>query len=399
MSEKDVVSEYEFLAEKYQNLTPLDIYYFALKNHGVVDEQTDSGRPTWNLMDSENLYHITFGTTEHDSPFSIVGNEILINENGNSTTTKKLPFRVDFVERIPVTVGRYHYFRHPDYMTPTLDNRKILNINFKRQCNVCDFCQYKLYLSQPDVSVDEGFDSIMQREEISYLSHIDQISVVTGLFGSEKTIGDHIRQVAVRASKEGFKGRIFYIGFEIGPETAACLTRNIKGEGLEGLSIAYTIETFEDRRRLMHGSKPHRTIQEVKRILELLGESDILNLEYTYMPGLDSLDDFKRGAELLASVARPHISILRPWRRGQRQEQSHLDYRNLGASYLCEMRTFYENLYGEKIYGDNLGNLWPFPLKRIDEIWVNGKVDGHPVGRRYWKGKKDLREISICGQK
>ena len=46
----------------------------------------------------------------------------------------------------------------------------------------------------------------------------------------------------------------------------------------------------------------------------------ISKLEYTYIPGLDNLDDFRKGAEKLVSLARPHISIFRPWERKQRKK-------------------------------------------------------------------------------
>ncbi len=46
------------------------------------------------------------------------------------------------------------------------------------------------------------------------------------------------------------------------------------------------------------------------------------------------------------------------------------------VSYLCKMRIKFEDLYGGPIYGNNLGNLWLFPISRINPIFLTDKIPG-----------------------
>lgn len=118
----------------------------------------------------------------------------------------------------------------------------------------------------------------------------------------------------------------------------------------------------------------------------------ISQLEYTYIPGLDDFPSFQRGAELLAPYAKPHICIFRPWKAGQRAEQIAGQCAEMGPQYLCEMRLFYEELHGGPVYGNQLGNLWPFPEGRFNPEWRTKKLEGPNEYERYWVGEIDPRQ-------
>ncbi|MEK6901859.1 MAG: hypothetical protein AABX37_05935 [Nanoarchaeota archaeon] len=380
----------EHLAQSYPAIPLLDIYYLSLKHLGVQDKDTLRGRPTWNLIDSSSLFHVTFGTSEGDSPFSIEGTKLL--HDG-----RELPFRADFVERVPVTNGRYFYFRSTDHMTPTLDDQMVLNLNFRRQCFSCDFCQFNLYRSQPNISEEEGFQRIVASRERKDLRDVNEIAIVTGCFGSSEKAMVHIEKVARIAASLGFTGRLLYMGSEIEDKDQVQRVLGVVEEaGLSGFRMIYTVEMFQRRDRLMKGRKQQKSIQEINDTLRSLKDLDVNHLEYTYIPGLDTLDDFKLGAEMLKDVALPHICVFRPWRKRQREEQATRDYIERGPAYLCEMRVFYESLYGGPMYGNNLANLWPFPLARISPFWVEQEIVGDVVGKRYWKSQTDLRNAVAC---
>jgi len=380
--------EVENLADKYPHLNLLDLHYLLMKYYGINDAATKLGRPTWNLVNNISLYHITFGSSEQESPYNI--NEFEIQFCG-----KSLPFRVDFVERIPVTIGRYYYFRRTDYMTPTLDDELIINLNFHRQCFTCKFCQFILYKVQPNISEEEGFNLIINGG-FNDFKDVAEIAIVTGALGSEKKIFNHINKIIKLAVELGFRGRVFYMGFElIDPKLIKRLHSNISRLGLKNFRMAYTVEMFNDRKRLMRGNKSAGSLLEIIQILKSLRDEGLINLEYAYIPSFDTLDEFKRGAEKLSLLAIPHISIFRPWRNGQRNQQASTDYIDKGPQYLCEMRQFYETLYSKNIYGNNLGNLWPFPLNRINKLWVEGKIVGDSIGKRYWLNKIDPRITMI----
>jgi len=381
--------ELEKLKERYPDLSLLDLYYFSMKYHGVRDKDKNRGRPTWNLIDDNSLYHITFATSEPYSPFCIEDQRL-------SLSKKSIPFRVDFVERVAVTIGRYFYFRNSDYMTPTLDDELILNINLQRQCFACKFCQFILYKTQPDISEDEGFKLIDLSLKGNNLENVSEIAIVTGLFGSSEKVADHIIKIINLAVERGFKGRIFYIGFELtNPKNIKKILLNIEQNNLKGFKIAYTFEMFNKRNYLMHHIKSKYYFSDIVSILKLLKDCGVISLEYTYIPALDNLDDFKFGAEKLAPLAEPHISIFRPWYNGQRFKQISYDFIKEGPEYLCKMRLFYEELYGKKFYGNNLGNLWSFPLNKISKKWIEEVIIGQVDGRRYWINRTNPRKNLI----
>lgn len=375
-------TEIEGLQAAYPTLSPLDLHYFSMKYYGVRDSLVNAGRPSWNLIDSKDLYHITFATDEVNSPY-------MIREEDLFFMGKPLPFRIDFVERIPVRKRRYYYLRNSNYLTPTLFDEMIINLNFQQQCYLCNFCQNLVCGSQRSITEEEGFQLIMSRGDISDLGNMHEIAVVTGCFWSGDRVCEHIIKIIDLAVQYGFKGRLFYIGFElIESKLIKKLLEKIQQKNLKGLKMAYTIEKFSERNRLLGGCKGKYTLDDIVNCLKLLKDSGITELQYSYIPGLDTLDDFKRGAERLASLATPHISIYRPFQAGQREKHVSGDYLEMGPKYLCEVRTFYEALYSKKLYGNNLGNIFPFPLSMISKKWVEGRIVGEVPHLRYWQEAK-----------
>lgn len=201
------------------------------------------------MIDDNALFHITFGTSEEDSPYS-VENQTILYEG------EPLPFPVHFVERCPPTNGRYFYFRHINYCTPTLDDELILNVTFIRQCFCCEFCQYRLYSNQPNITPEEGFRRITEQRNIRDLSTVAQLAIVTGNLGSSEKALDHVERIIDCASAMGFKGTLFYMGFELAsPKYLTKLVKKVETAGLQGLRFALTVEVFSNRQRLIHGKK------------------------------------------------------------------------------------------------------------------------------------------------
>ena len=90
------------------------------------------------------------------------------------------------------------------------------------------------------------------------------------------------------------------------------------------------------------------------------------SLEYTYIPGLEDAEIFEAFAPKLAPLARPHMSIFRPATEDQRQLAVPV-FRRDPVSYLCRIRLACEALYGGIVLGNNLGNMWSFPIERLHE--------------------------------
>jgi len=353
-----------------------------MKSIGIRDPQISEGRPSINLFDNEGLYHITFTTDEQNSPYSFE-NEIIVCDG------QILPFRVVYVERIPVRIRRYYYLRGSQYMTPSLGDEKILNLNFHHQCYYCGFCQNLVCGSQSTLTPDKGFEFIMSRGDLKSLEDVSEIAIVTGSFDSEEGTYEHISGVIDNAVKYGFRGRIFYMGHELKkPDKISKLKNRIKIEGMTELKIVYTVEMFSNRQKLISGCKGENDIETIADILKELAKLDLYELQYSYMPGLDNLDDFQKGADKLAEFATPHLSIYRPFSAEQRKKQICYDYKNMGLEYLCKMRIYIEKLYGVPIIGNNLGNMFAFPINQINKCWINGTIVGEIQNMRYWQDKK-----------
>ena len=78
-------------------------------------------------------------------------------------------------------------------------------------------------------------------------------------------------------------------------------------------------------------------------------------------------------AKILASIARPHISILRPATEEQKGLR-HPEFFEDPVGYLIKMRLFFEELYGGPIYANNLANLWPFPVNRLNPLLLTDRT-------------------------
>lgn len=372
----------EELQRSYPTLSILDLYYLSMKCYGIQDRIWNEGRPSLNLIDDSNMYHITFATDEAASPYHLEGEEL-------THEGQALPFRTVYVERIPVRVRRYYYMRNSRYLTPTLNDELILNLNFQHTCYQCGFCQNLICGSQANVTPEEGFNLIMSRGDFSTLEHVDEIAIVTGLFGSGERALRNVIEVIQQATKYGFHGRLYYMGFELAdPKPIKQLLDAIDNYGLADLKITYTIEMFSDRQRLMQGHKGKGEIAEMADKLLQIRQAGVNNLQYSYIPGLDNLDEFKRGAELLAPLAEPHLSIYRQFKPEQRQKHISQDFAAMGPAYLCEMRIFYEQLYGYQLIGNNLGNMFAFPLNRISQCWTEGEIVGDVSWMRYWRNDR-----------
>lgn len=382
---QDLRATLQSLCSDFPGLPELDIHYLAMCAWGIRDAEHPAGRPSWNIVDSDGLFHITFTLDDSGSPYAIEGDVITF-------VGSELPFKTMFVERIPVRVRRYYYLRGSRYMTPTLYDKMILNINFRHNCFFCGFCQNLVCSSQADISVADGLRLIMSRGDLGDLSELAEIAICTGCFGSEGETVAHVREVVDHASRLGFQGRLFYMGYEINsPKTVGNLLAEIEQKGLIGLKIVFTVETFQNRSRLMRGGKGAATVQHIVTTLKALSSLPLLELQYSYMPGLDNLDAVRHGAEMLRPYATPHLSIYRSFRPGVAAGQISSDYAELGPRYLCEVRRFYEQLYDGPILGNNLRNMFPLPLALVSPKWTEREIVGDVPDMRYWRGEQRPR--------
>ena len=329
----------EKVSLKYPKIPILDIHYYGLKGYGIADKGINRGHPKFHIIDEWSLFSVAALISSPESPYRLI--DTLKFDGG------ELPFKVKYIGRVHRTLG-YFYYRGIQEWIPTLNSDTILSTNFNPNCSGCSFCSRiecspaESKKSLKNISGKEGIELVV-RNGVN-LKSIDKITVVTGIFKSEEQTINQIRDIAKTASGYGFKGRILYIGSQI--RTPEGIKRILETLGNIPFKYAYTTETFTNRDKMHHSKRI--SLEEAIHNIHTIKEGGVENLEYTYIPGIDSLEKFLETAPKLVGIAKPHLSIFRP----ATKEQSNLpcaEFLNNPVDYLCQMRFVYERLYGGQI--------------------------------------------------
>lgn len=348
--------------QKYASLTELDVHYYGLKSYGIDYEDPEKGRPKLHILDNSYLYSVVPLLTDIGSPY-------VLRDQNLTFEGKDLPFRVKYFKRSNDPYYSYFYFRSKEKWMQTLDAETSLNLNFNPNCSGCSFCTRVNKSGLQNLTAQEGMDRLTEGGTI--LSDINELAVVTGMFRDEAEVVNHITDILDIAHDKGFYGKLLYIGSQIKSPKSI---KRILGHLDENLfKYVYTLESFTNR---VFNHKKQETLDEGIQNLEILRDSGVKKLEYTYIPGIDLLADFFKTAPKITSIARPHTSIFRPAIESQR-ELPCSQFKENPVDYLCKMRLFFEDLYGEPIYGNNLANLWPFPLERLDERFSSNRTNAN----------------------
>ena len=270
--------DFEETIARYSEMSGLDLQYYGLKGYGIDDPKIHLGHPKFHLLNEHFLYSVVSLISESESPY-------LFSEPNLTLNGTQLGLRIKYIGRVNRPLS-YFYYRGIQEWIPTLDAETILSLNFHSQCSGCNFCSRCGEAFTKNMTPQQGIELVV-REGVN-LQEVDKITIVTGLFRNEKDVIDHIVGVRGVALSYGFRGRILYIGSQI--RTRSGIKRLL--EGLEGTAFkyAYTSETFTNR-NAMHPFK-RVTMDEVVNDLTTLREENVGELEYSYIPGIDPLDEF-----------------------------------------------------------------------------------------------------------
>lgn len=353
-------NEIEILKDKHSELTELELHFYNMKYHGAYEEELSKGetRPIFYMYDKDNFALISFMIAEIESPYKTNGKKMYYNG-------EKLPFENNVPTRLTNKLP-YYYFRGPISLHPTLDNENILNTSFNPKCKGCDFCFYGYRNKHlKNITPTEGLKLVQKETERKSFDFLDEIAIVTGRFVSEEKLTEHIIETVDFAADNGFDGKLLYIGSQL---TTPKVITNIleKAGGPDKFEIVYTVERFFDREKIMHGTKGQKKCKEILQDIKVIRECGVQKLQYSYLVGIENLDEFKKGAEPLVEYATPHISIFRKTGLETNEMSIAKDYLKLGAEFTCQIREHYDDLYGRKIIGNNFANLWLFPRSRMD---------------------------------
>lgn len=166
----------------------------------------------------------------------------------------------------------------------------VFNPLSKSLCHGCKFCHTITQTPQDRkslISKDEVrnfFGSWLDNQNLIDLSHLIQVSMVTGCFGSEKKVLEYLKMLRGILTRFGFKGTLFYYGSEITSE-----------KGLEELKkispfiLCLSVECFADRGIILKSAKGRLAFEDIKRILLKARECE-LGVRFSYILGIEPLE-------------------------------------------------------------------------------------------------------------
>lgn len=281
-------------------------------------------------------------------------------ENKNNKTWFALPVRREGDTNFSASDG---YLRFNDEVfanigTITLDTcdtnyqrgPKLLNLNSRSRsnCGGCTACVHN-YKNLYDGTVLKDQQKLISKKEIETffdqkekngldVSSLQQIAVVTGLFGSEEAVVEHMKLINEVVKVKGFNGELMYFGCEVNSEKALQELAD-----LGNFSLIYAIDNFTKRNDILAKTKSLITIDTAINTLSLAKQKGI-ETTFAYISGIDSISEMKKGFEKLRnSITRfPIINIYQIQTRGQ---LSIIDQEAKQLEYYIKSRKLIENIF------------------------------------------------------
>lgn len=267
------------LAEKYQ--VPLeDVLFIALNTNGVnLECDYNRMRTALKLSDSD-LFTYAKERGEMDYYFALPVNPRSPFVLANNILTLQ---GVTIGQAIGPTedICDSHY---PRRKGTSLN----LNPHTRTACRGCQFC-YTAYQVPHDKKklftasdLRDFFEEWMQKSGLSNLSHIIQVSVVTGCYESCDDLVRFLKTLKTVLTEYRFTGKIFYLGSQLTTREQLMDITEIKP-----FSLCLSIETFE-RRDLLRDRKRILSLQDACDSMDFARE---IGYETTlsYIVGMESL--------------------------------------------------------------------------------------------------------------
>lgn len=267
------------LAEKHG--VPLeDVLFIALNTNGVNFEcDYNRIRMAFHLADSDLFdyakqrgeldYYFALPVNQN-SPFAMVDNVLLLQD---TVVGQAIGPTEDICDS--------HYLRRKG----TSLN---INPNSRTSCYGCQFCYtayqipYDRKKLKTDFDLKDFFEDWMVKYGLTDLSHLIQVSVVTGCYESSDDLCRFLRTLKKVLIEYQFVGKIFYLGSQI--------TTKEQLDGLieiQPLGICLSLETFE-RRDLLRKNKRAVSLQDACEFMDFargLG----YEVNFSYIVGMESL--------------------------------------------------------------------------------------------------------------
>lgn len=225
----------------------------------------------------------------------------------------------------------------------------LLNLNSRSRsnCGGCRACVHN-YKNLYDETVIHDQKQLLTKEDIEKffdsednyeidVSKLKQIAVVTGLFGSEGAVVDHMKLISEVVKPRGFNGELMYFGCEVNSEGALDELSQ-----LGNFSLIYAIDNFTKRDQLLAKTKSLITIEDAKKTLDIAKDRGI-ETTFAYIAGIDPISDMRKGfIKLKDSITKfPIVNIYQVQTPGQIKA---MDYDARGLEYYMQARNVIEDV-------------------------------------------------------
>lgn len=228
----------------------------------------------------------------------------------------------------------------------------LLNLNSRSRgsCGGCTACVHN-YKDLYDATVLKDKNRLSTPRDIKAffdekeakgldIASLKQIAVVTGLFGNERSVVEHIQAIAGIVKPRGFQGEFMYFGCEVNSDNALR-----KLSELGEFTLIYAIDNFTKRQELLARKKSSISVSTAYDTLERATKYGI-STTFAYIAGIDSLEAMEGGFKTLRSaISRfPIVNIFQVQTPGQLLA---MDPQAKKLDYYLKARTIVEKTLGQ----------------------------------------------------
>lgn len=263
--------EYEEFAEKYK-ISISEVLQIDLNRSGIFlkDENIRENFRTRfkaKILNRQESWYALPVMNRVDTNFSIVGEEIFCFDK-----------KIGVITSAPVLdTCENSYQRGPHLLN--------LNSRSRSNCGGCKACIHN-YHNFYDGTVIKDKTQIVSAEDMYRffkckkidVANLEQIAVVTGLFGSEEKVVEHMCLLSEVARSMGFCGQLMYFGCEVNSENALK-----KLASLGNFQLIYALDNFTKREVILSKRKSNITLQMAKKTLDCAKKTWYKNYNFIYL--------------------------------------------------------------------------------------------------------------------
>ncbi|MFF1714396.1 hypothetical protein [Streptomyces sp. NPDC058268] len=269
------------------NVPVEDALLIAVNLFGISSEHSDRHRARVNLRLArrpETPWQVIVPLNRPSSPFLLRGDELQLDGKV-----------VAHVERIDADEAVGGYFRNGG-------RAATLNPNARSRCVGCAFCPNTLEAAaDPRMSEDHGLDDLLralaEQHPRRNLAELTEVTVSTGCFEREKAAVAHLVDLRAALTRAGVDARVGFLTSVLRSDEAF----EVLARQVAPFVLRLTTEVFTRRSAVLKSTKADLLPEQMPDLLAR-ARARGLDTSYTYIVGLDPMEDLVRGVNGMADV-------------------------------------------------------------------------------------------------